>query len=227
METHYIEYQGIKYPVNEPTIELWQRLMGLKEWTEDTEFAVELISQITGLDRDTINKSDWHNVLSVSQNISNYLLNESKVFHKEFEFDGVKYGFIDLPNLTFGEFIDIDTFLSKTELERRNEINLLMAMLYREIGEDGKLVPYDSSQVGIRAKKFKKLGVKYVTGSTSFFLRLEKTLHQNLKPSFWNLLKTKILMTWMLVKAITLISIGVGLVHLSNLRKKISQKLKR
>ena len=227
METHYIEYQSVKYPVTEPTIELWQRLMGLKEWTEDTEFAVELISQVTGLDRDTINKSDWHNVLSVSQNISNYLLNESKVFHREFEFDGVKYGFIDLPNLTFGEFIDIDTFLSKTELERRNEINLLMAMLYREIGEDGKLVPYDSSQVGLRAKKFKKLGVKYVTGSTSFFLRLEKTLLQNSKPSFWNLLKIKILMTWMLVKAIILVSIGVGLVHLSNLRKKISQKLKR
>lgn len=220
MEKNFIRYAGNDYEIKEPTIELWAKMVGLRDWNDETEFAVMLISEITGLKREEIETADWHNVLLAAQNISNHLLNESKEFHNEFIHEGIKYKFIDLPNLTFGEFIDIDTFLQKEELERRRELNFLMALLYREIGEDGKISKYDGSKIPDRAEKFKRLPVKYVNGATSFFLRLEKILQGNSDLSLWSRLKMRILTIWKLVKLIRSRNSGVGSEHLYKLLTK-------
>jgi hypothetical protein len=219
MEKHKISYGGKDYEVIEPTIELWGKLASLQDWTDETEFAIILISHMTGLSKEDIQKSNWHDVLTVSQNISNHLLHESKQFHKEFEFEGQKYKFIDLPNLTFGEFIDIDTFLSKPELERRREMHLLMALLYKE---DGVV-----SDTMLRAERFKKLPVKYVNGASTFFLRLEKISQGSSQLSLLSRLKMRMMIISIVVKLVVLANIGVGLGRLSLWRKKILQRLKK
>jgi hypothetical protein len=213
MEKHKISYGGKDYEVIEPTIELWGKLASLQDWTDETEFAIILISHMTGLSKEDIQKSNWHDVLTVSQNISNHLLHESKQFHKEFEFEGQKYKFIDLPNLTFGDFIDIDTFLSKPEMERRREMHLLMALLYRE---DGVV-----SDTMLRAERFKQLPVKYVNGASTFFLRIEKISQGSSQLSLLSRMKMRMMMTLIVVKLVVSASIGVGLAHLSIWRKKI------
>jgi hypothetical protein len=213
MEKHKISYGGKDYEVIEPTIELWGKLASLQDWTDETEFAIILISHMTGLSKEDIQKSNWHDVLTVSQNISNHLLHESKQFHKEFEFEGQNYKFIDLPNLTFGEFIDIDTFLSKPEMERRREMHLLMALLYRE---DGVV-----SDTMLRAERFKQLPVKYVNGASTFFLRIEKISQGSSQLSLLSRLKMRMMMTLIVVKLVVSASIGGGLVLLSTWRKKI------
>jgi hypothetical protein len=213
MEKHKISYGGKDYEVIEPTIELWGKLASLQDWTDETEFAIILISHMTGLSKEDIQKSNWHDVLTVSQNISNHLLHESKQFHKEFEFEGQKYKFIDLPNLTFGEFIDIDTFLSKPEMERRREMHLLMALLYRE---DGVV-----SDTMLRAERFKQLPVKYVNGASTFFLRIEKISQGSSQLSLLSRMKMRMMMTLIVVKLVVSASIGVGLALLSTWRKKI------
>jgi hypothetical protein len=219
MEKHKISYGGKDYEVIEPTIELWGKLASLQDWTDETEFAIILISHMTGLSKEDIQKSNWHDVLTVSQNISNHLLHESKQFHKEFEFEGQKYKFIDLPNLTFGDFIDIDTFLSKPEMERRREMHLLMALLYRE---DGVV-----SDTMLRAERFKQLPVKYVNGASTFFLRLEKISQGSSQLSLLSRLKMRMMIISIVVKLVVLANIGVGLGRLSLWRKKILRRSKK
>ena len=219
-----LKYGGKIYKVDEPTIEVWAKLILLQEWTDEREFAIRLLSFITGLTEEEIEKSDFIEVLQAAADLSKYLMVESKAFHNEFEFNGVKYKFLDLTNITFGEFIDLDTFLTKSETDKKKELNLFMAMLYREVDDKGNYKPYDSNEMVKRAEVFKKLPVKYVNGATTFFLRIEKILLNNTKTSLYQKLKSMIRATWMLKKSIVSTSIGGGSLLLSHLRRKILQK---
>jgi hypothetical protein len=225
MEKHIITYQDKDYVVKEPTIEMWNRLSVLKDLLDEGEFVIKLISESTGLNEEQIMKSDWFDIMQVGGSLTNYLINQTNEYRQEFEFKGVKYRFIDLPNLTFGEFIDIDTFLTKPENEKKNQLNVLMAFLYREVGENNKLVPYDSNKIAERAEIFKNLPIKYVHGALGFFLHIEKILRE---PSvrFLVMLKwTRLKMTLKKVKNKVSQSIGDGLEFLLYYPKKIYQRL--
>jgi hypothetical protein len=227
MENRFITYKGKKYPVQEPTIESWSKLVALQEWTDEREFSMILISHITGLTKEEVEDTDWEDTVVASNTIAEYLTLGSKEFFNQFEFDGKTYKFIDLNNLKFGEFVDIDTFLTKPENERQREMNLLMALLYRELDDKGEMVPYDGKLTLERAEKFKKLPVKYFQGATSFFLRIEKILQGNIRLSFKVKVKMWMKITWMFVKAIVLIVFGVGSLLLSHLLKRILPKSKK
>ena len=224
MDKSFVKYKGKKYELQEVTIEMWTKIMMLQEWSDEREFAVKLIAEITGLSIQEIEDADYDEVLSASQTISEYFIKDSSKFINEFEFNNKKYKFLDLPNLKFGEFIDIDTFLTKTEAERKRQMNLLMAMLYREVDEQGNYLPYDSKVLDVKAEEFKKLPVKYLHGSSSFFLRIEKILQGNTTVSFWNRTKMMVKMTWVLVKLIVLASFGVGSALLYRSQMKTSPK---
>jgi len=226
MDNNTITYDGKEYKIVEPTIETWQKLMSIKDWTDEREFNITLISALSGLAVEDVEKCSWEDVVEASELLSNIILKEGKRFYKDIEFEGQVYSFIDLNNLSFGEFIDIDTFLQKPEHEKKKEMNLLMAMFYRE-SQNGKVEQYDSSKIGPRAEKFKKLPVKYVNGASTFFLRLEKILQGNIPTSFVSKMKL-----WM--KAIGILMIlpilaifGAGSILWSNFLTKISPKSRR
>jgi hypothetical protein len=224
MIKHTITYQDKEYVVNEPSIQIWTKLDFYKDILDDNDFVIKIISESTGLTEEQIMQADWFDILQVASGLSELLLNINDDFHPDFEFDGVKYKFIDLPNLTFGEFIDIDSFLQKNEAERKNQLNFLMALFYREVGEDGKVVKNDGELLQARAEKFKNLPVKYVHGALGFFLRLEKILQ---KPSLKFLVRLKWLQMkkkWNKVKTKVLQSIGGGLAFWRPSQMKTSQK---
>lgn len=225
MVKSYVSYNGKDYEVKEPTISTWSKLQALKDFTDMTDWSIEVIAMSTGLTVEQIKDGRWADIMLVATNITNYFLSQGNKFHKEFEFKGVKYGFIDLNNLTFGEFIDLDTYLSKPPVQRQKELHIQMALLYREIGEDGKLVKYDGSKVGERAELFKDLPIIYVQGALSFFFHLERVLHRNIPSYLWKLLKVK---TMMKIRTIVniFISFGGGILRLWNWLKKTLQKLK-
>lgn len=179
METTIIEYDGVEYKINEPTIALWNKLALLKDLETDEEFAITLISLTTGLDRDEIRKADWYSIVTASEALSEFLLNQANKFHYEFEFEGQKYRFIDLNKLSFGEFIDIDEFLRQTPLKKQTELHFLMALLYREVDENGNLTEYDASKIEDRANRFRFLSIKYLNGALVFFSILETILLKN------------------------------------------------
>jgi len=182
MEKHYIVYEGQEYEVGEPTVELWNKLTLLKDLYEDKEFSMMLISIATGLSMEDIRNAEWESVYETSNYLADYFLKHSEKFYKDFEFEGVKYGFIDLENLTFGEFIDIEEFLGRPEAKRNSELNLLLALLYREVGEDGKVVPYDATKVKDRSNLFRKLPIKYIS-AWRFFFHLETILRESTRSS--------------------------------------------
>jgi hypothetical protein len=220
-------YKGKQYEIEEPTVEMWSKLILLQEWTDEREFCVKLLSFITGLTEEDIENSDYMEVVKLSNEISVFLTQDGDKFYNEFSFNNKNYRFLDLPNLTFGEFIDIDTHLSKEPHEKKKEMPLMMAMLYRELDENGNYKPYNSKELQLKAEEFKKLPVKYVRGSTNFFFHLDKTLQGNFRVSFWQRLKLTGRMIWMLVKLIPLISFGAGSLLWFNLRTKTLQRLKK
>jgi len=224
MIKHTITYQDKEYVVNEPSIQIWTKLDFYKDILDDNDFVIKIISESTGLTEEQIMQADWFDILQVASGLSELLLNINDDFHPDFEFDGVKYKFIDLPNLTFGEFIDIDSFLQKNEAERKNQLNFLMALFYREVGEDGKVVKNDGELLQARAEKFKNLPVRYVHGALGFFLRLEKILQ---KPSLRFLVRLKWIQMkkkWNKAKTKALQSIGGGLAFWRPSQMKTSQK---
>ena len=221
------KYKGKEYEVDEPNVEMWSKLVLLQEWTDEREFCVKLLSFTTGLTEEEIENSDYMEVVKLSNEISTFLTQDGDKFYNEFSFNNKNYRFLDLPNLTFGEFIDIDTYLTKEPHEKKKEMPLLMAMLYREVDENGNYKPYNSKELQVKAEEFKKLPVKYVRGSTNFFFHLEKTLSGNFQGSFWERLKLMVRMIWILVKFVPLISFGVGSVLLFRWRGKILRRLKK
>lgn len=210
MVQHTITYNDKVYKISEPSISLWVKLDFFKDILSEDKFVLKIIEESTGLTHDEIMQADWFDIVQVANGLTEMLLSIEDKFYNEFEFQEVKYKFIDLPKLSFGEFIDIDTFLQKSEAERKSQLSFLMALLYREVDEDGKIVKYNADKVQERANKFKELPVKYVNGALSFFLRLEQTLQ---KPSPKSLWINKYQMTKNVVNKLkkkVLRSIGVG-----------------
>ena len=220
-------YKNKQYEIEEPTVEMWSKLTLLQDWTEEREFCVKLLSFTTGLTEEEIENSDYMEVVKLSNEISAFLNESGDKFYNEIDFNGKRYRFLDLPNLTFGEFIDIDTYLSKEPHEKKKEMPLLMAMLYRELDENGNYKPYNSKELQLKSEEFKKLPVKYVKGATNFFFHLDKTLSGNFQVSFWQRLKLTGKMIWTLVKLIPLISSGVGSLLWFRWQTRILPRLKR
>ena len=174
-----IKYDGKTYEVTEPTIEVWSKIMGSAELDTDIDLAVKVISWITGLSEEEVEKADARSVLLTSEGIINYYLSQAEEFYKEFDFKGRTFRFIDLNGMSFGEFIDIDDILSKPDSERRGKLHELMALLYREVDEDGKYLDYDVERIKKTSEEFKGLPVKYLNGSLVFFCRIRNILERN------------------------------------------------
>lgn len=208
MEKHYIEFKGKEYKVEEPTIALWGKLNSLKELYDDNDFSILIISLATGLSTDQLRESSWQGVYETASYLSSYLLKDGDKFYNEFEFRNRKYRFIDLENLTFGEFIDIDEFLSRDPSQKISDLNHLMALLYREVDTNGKMTPYDASLLSGRSELFKQLPVKYLRGSMVFFYNLETILQRNTRSSFHRI-RTRV--RWELKKLLR--AFGVGMRH--------------
>lgn len=224
MEVCTITYNDVVYEIPEPSISLWVKLDLYKDILTEDKFVLKIIQESTSLKEEDIMQADWFDIVQVANSLTEMLLKINDTFHPEFEYKGIKYKFIDLPNLTFGEFIDIDTFLQKNEAERKSQLNFLMALLYREVDENGKVVKYDGSKVAERAEIFKSLPVKYVNGALSFFLRLEQILQ---KPTLrflllvkWNQMKMKMNK----LKKKVLQSIGAGSAFSHLWRMKMSRR---
>lgn len=182
METHYIRYKGKDYEVKEPTISQWHELMITKDLMTSNDYNLNLIEIITGLSRDEIRNAPADDIRLASAGLSRFLMSVDSRFHETFTFKDVEYKFIDLNNLTFGEFVDIDTFLSRPDSVKSKEMNFFMALLYRPL-VDGKISPYIPSEVSVRAELFKDLPMKYLNGASSFFFHLENILSDN-TPSY-------------------------------------------
>ncbi len=215
---HEINYNGVKYPVKEPTLDIWTELMGKKDWINDFDLAITILSWVTGLSYEEVRDADSRSIINAADGIVEYFTTQSEEFFETFTLGETSYKFIDLPNLSFGEYIDIDDVLNKPVTERHKNLSLLMALLYREVDEQGNYLPYDLDNVKLNAERFRKLPIKYIKGSTVFFYLMETISVENtpfyIHQKEWWILRWRLLMRKIKTR-------GGGTVPFTNWLKKI------
>lgn len=200
MTQQYIQHNGKKYEVKEPTIAMWANVMKLKDILEPEELNIRLISEITGMSKEDIMSCDAKNIQKIGEIIYRLMNMETKEVQMKIELNGVKYEMTDFYKISFGQFVDIDSFLSKDETYKVSNLNELAAYLYIEEGKK-----YGEIDFKKKIEEFKDLPVKYVEGAVFFLLSLGKGLQQLTQVYS----KSKFL--WMMMKVrMALLNIGDG-----------------
>jgi hypothetical protein len=192
MEVTYIEHEGKKYEIKEPTIEVWKNVMIYKDLLDEEDMYVKMISEVTGLSMKEIKNSDALEIRIAGDKLWRYLNQESKLLFRTIEHNGTKYNLVDLNKVSFGQFVDIDTFMKKDESYKIANLNELAGYLYCEDG-----VEYGNSDIKKRIQDFKTLPVKYIEGAIFFLLNLGKGLQElttlySKSPVMWWIMRVRI-----------------------------------
>ena len=163
-------------------IENYVKLFNIKDFFDDDYFEIKLISIVTGAKSDDIMVMNHATIKNVANQIMSILPTTKFIFEDSFEIDGVEYGFIpEYKNMSFAEFVDLDTLLTKKPEEIMNNLHIVASMMFRPIvskkgKHNYKIQEYDTTTIDERAELFKKkLDIKYVLGGKFFFSKYAKT----------------------------------------------------
>jgi hypothetical protein len=208
---------GVPYEVPDYlSIENYVKIYKIKDLFEDQYFAAKLVNIVTGAPTEDLLDGGYQEIQYIASYIlSNFPTQDDVKFKDKFELDGVKYGFF--PNwrdLTFAEFVDMDTLLSKKPEEVLDLLHIICAIMYRPIIEQTsehnfKIEEYEVESMKKRAELFKKkLDVSYILGAQFFFIKFARRF-LNFTPSssitkigMWTQLKL-IWMMWRMIFRVT------------------------
>ena len=184
------------------SIENYAKIYKVKDLFSDDYFAAKIINIITDAPLEELLEADYEEVSYLAAYIMSQIPLEKPKFIDRFEIDGVHYGFF--PNwreLTFAEFVDMDTISTKKPDELLSMLHILAAVMYRPIIEeksehDYKIEKYNIETMKDRSELFKKkLDVKYVLGAQFFFIN-----YANRFLSYSHLSSMPTLSIWMKLK---------------------------
>lgn len=175
MTTQYVEYKKKRYEVKEPTIRMWSDIMKLKSLLDDQELNYLLLEKVTGMPKDLILSAKATDINKIGGQLYTYLNLESKQLFPEFDFNGKTYKLVNMSKITFGQFVDIDTFLSKDESYRIANLHELAAYLYNEV-VDGKVIDYGQIDFAKQSEEFKDLPIRYIESAIFFLSTLGRGL---------------------------------------------------
>jgi hypothetical protein len=186
------------------TIENYSKIFKIKDLFSEDYFAARLINILTDVTVEDLLECDYQEISYISSYILSLIPMETPKFEDRFELDGVQYGFFpNWKDLTFAEFIDMDTLSTKKSDEILDYLHILAAIMYRPIVEekskhDFKIEKYDVNKMKERAELFKKkLDVKYILGAQFFFIKFAKRFS-----SYTQLSSIPKLSIWMKMKII-------------------------
>ncbi len=154
--------------LSEITLEKYQKYLKIQEQNEDESFlALKMIEIFCGLKAQTIMKLKATSIKQVTKVLAD-MFAEKPPLVKRFYMNGEEYGFIPkLEDMTFGEYVDLDTYIGDFE-----NIHRAMAVLYRPIkyssGDRYSIDEYD----GEDTEKMKDMPMNAVLSSILFFYHL-------------------------------------------------------
>jgi hypothetical protein len=191
------------------SVENYSKIYKVKDLFSDDYFAAKIVSIVTDAPLEDLLQADYQEVQYLAAYLMSLVPLEKPKFIDRFEIDGVKYGFFpDWKDLSFAEFVDMDTISTKKADELLDLLHILAAVMYRPITEeksehDYKIEKYDVDSMKVRAEIFKKkLDIKYVLGAQFFFInyanRFLSYSHLSLIPKLSIWMKVKLL--WMMRK---------------------------
>ena len=193
------------------SIEHYAKIYKVKDLFSDDYFAARLINIVSDAPVEDLLESDFQEVSYMASYVMELIPLDKPQFQDRFELDGIKYGFFpNWKDLSFAEFIDMDTISTKKTDELLDLLHILAAIMYRPIIEeksehDFKIEKYNVQTMQERAELFKKkLNVKYILGAQFFFIKFANKfsgytqLSLIPKLSLW----TKIKLVWKMRKMI-------------------------
>jgi hypothetical protein len=193
MDKTFVQHNGKKYPIKELTIETWGNIMKYKNILDEMDLYIKTISEMTGLTPEEIKESEAEDILETGEQLYRYITRESKEVVYNFIHDGVNYELCDFSKMSFGQFVDIDTYMSKDEAYRISNLNELASYLFTEKG-----TRYGVADFREKTESFKTLPFKIIEGAVFFLWTLEKGLHglflvYSESKWLWRVMKIKII----------------------------------
>ena len=168
------------YVINEfLNIEQYAKIFKVKDLFSDQYFSAKLINLMTDCPIEDLLKADYEQVNYLAALILSLVPTEKEQpFIDRFEINGIHYGFFpNWQDLTFAEFIDMDTLSTKPTNELLDNLHILAAIMYRpidhQITEHNFLIEeYDVKTMIPRSELFKKkLDIRVILGASVFFYK--------------------------------------------------------
>lgn len=201
--------------LSEITLGQYQKYLKIQSENEDENFlAIKMIEIFCGLRGDTIMAMKAHSIKDITL-ILTEMFNEKPPLVKKFKMNGKTYGFIPkLDDMTFGEYIDLDTYIGDT-----SNLHRAMAVLYRPVKQTYKEKYLIEDYKGEESDMMKDMPMDAVLSSILFFyhlgMELSQTMMNCLQEEEMNLVQQQLLE-----------ENGDGINHFSASLKEILQDLK-
>jgi len=156
--------------LNEVTLGQYQEYIKLKDLSE-TELSLKMIGIFCNLKSEQVRYLKATDVRTVVTIISEMFDSKPSLVNT-FKIDGIEYGFIpNLDEMSFGEYIDLDTFIGDWD-----NIEKAMGVLYRPVemrkGNRYHIKEYEAGET----EHLKAMPLDAVLGSILFFYRLGNDL---------------------------------------------------
>jgi len=154
--------------LSEITLGQYQKFLKIQKESEDERFLsskmIEIFCNISLADVMKLKLSDVNGICSILSD----MFNEKPALRRRFFLDGVEYGFVpNLEDISFGEYVDLDNYLSDWEM-----MDKAMGVLYRPIktkyGERYSIEEYNASDTGV----MKDMPLDAALGAVLFFYHL-------------------------------------------------------
>ena len=154
--------------LNEITLDQYQRYLKIQDNNEDEKFlAVKMIEIFCGIRGDHVLLMRATDINSIVQ-ILTEMLNDTPKLQTMFKMKGTQYGFIPkLDDMSFGEYIDLDTFIGDWDNMHR-AMNVLYRPITNQYGDKYNVEDYSVDN----AEKMKDMPMSAVLGSIVFFYNL-------------------------------------------------------
>ena len=154
--------------LSEITLGQYQKYLKYQKDNDDENFlAIKMIEVFCGLRNQTVRAMKAKSIRDITRILTD-MFNEKPELVKQFQMKGITYGFMpDLENMSFGEYIDLDTFIGDHQ-----NIHKAMAVLYRPITQSYKDKYTIEKYTGDKYEDMVHMPMDAVLGSILFFYHL-------------------------------------------------------
>ena len=168
----------LKIPENlkEITLGQYQKYLKIEKENKDETFVAQKMIEIFCNTRlDYVMKMRWKDVNEIVTDLG-VMFEEDQKLQKQFTLNGTNYGFIpNLDEISFGEFVDLDTYLSDWD-----QMHKAMQVLYRPVDISVRGRYNITEYKAIVDDTMKEMPLAYALGAVFFLLNLGKELSQTM-----------------------------------------------
>ncbi|MAO22746.1 MAG: hypothetical protein CMJ25_18505 [Phycisphaerae bacterium] len=202
--------------LSEITLSKYQKYLKIQDKEKDENFlAIKMIEIFCGLRGDTIMSMKAKSIKDITLILTD-MFTEKPELVREFKMNGKTYGFIpNLEDISFGEYIDLDTYIGDME-----NIHRAMNVLYRPIKQKHNDKYLIEDYTGDDPEKMKDMPMNAVLSSILFFYHLGMDLSIAMMNSLEQDKETN------LAQYLTSEENGGGINHFSDSLKEILEGLK-